>query len=200
MSNHRIALSPRSERMHGVATPPNPVRGYDPTAKFLHWLLVLLVLAQFTISFLMPGIGPNSVPGTLINLHFSFGVVILVVMAIRLLHRLRYPVPLDMPDSPAWERFTAGATHRLFYFILLVGPFLGWASASAHKLPVTVFGVATLPDIAKPKARWALTAGDIHRYMMWTLLALIGLHALAALYHYFFRHDGVLQRMLPARR
>jgi cytochrome b561 len=35
--------------------------------------------------------------------------------------------------------------------------------------------------------------------MMWTLLALIALHAAAALYHYFIRRDGVLQRMLPAR-
>jgi cytochrome b561 len=26
---------------------------------------------------------------------------------------------------------------------------------------------------------------------------LVGLHVLAALYHYFVRRDGVLQRMLP---
>jgi cytochrome b561 len=30
-----------------------------------------------------------------------------------------------------------------------------------------------------------------------SLLALIGLHVGAALYHYFVRLDGVLQRMLP---
>jgi cytochrome b561 len=104
-----------------------------------------------------------------------------------------------MPDSPEWERWAAHATHVIFYFILLVGPFLGWASASAHKLPVSVFGIIALPDIAAPKARWALTAGDLHTWMMWTLLALIALHAAAALYHYFIRRDGVLQRMLPAR-
>jgi cytochrome b561 len=33
--------------------------------------------------------------------------------------------------------------------------------------------------------------------MMWTALALITLHMLAALYHRFVRHDGVLQRMPP---
>jgi cytochrome b561 len=31
------------------------------------------------------------------------------------------------------------------------------------------------------------------------MLPLIGLHVVAALYHYFIRRDGVLQRMLPAR-
>ena len=176
---------------------PAGTQGYDPVAKSLHWLIVALVLTQFVISWLMPGIGRNTVPGPLINLHFSFGVLILVAMAIRLAHRLMHPVPLHIPDSAPWERWIAHATHEFFYAMLLIGPFLGWASASAHQLPVTVFGLFTLPDIAAPEARWALTAGDVHTYAMWTLLGLIGLHAAAALYHYFVRHDRVLQRMLP---
>ncbi|TAL99823.1 MAG: cytochrome b [Pusillimonas sp.] len=176
-----------------------PVQGYRSLAKWLHWLVVLLVLTQFVIAILMPDIGPHTVSGTLIDLHFSFGVLVFIVMAIRLVHRQFYPVPLDMPSSPAWERLAAQAVQFVFYFILLVGPFLGWASASAHKLHVNVFGVIPLPDIAAPRARWALTAGDVHTVAMWLLLALIALHAAAALYHHFFRHDGVLQRMLPAR-
>ena len=179
-----------------AATSPSP--RYGTTAKWLHWSIVLLVLVQFGIAILMPDIGPHTVAGTLINLHFSFGVLILVLMAVRLGNRLRHPVPLDMPGSPAWERLAAHVTQLAFYFILLVGPFLGWASASAHKLPVDVFGIMTLPAIAAPRAHWALTAGDIHIYMMWTLAALIGLHVLAALYHHFLRRDGVLRRMLPA--
>ncbi|HTN64943.1 MAG TPA: cytochrome b [Burkholderiaceae bacterium] len=193
-----MTLPSRDFRTIGSAQGVVAIQGYRSTAKFLHWLVVLLVSSQFVIAILMPGIGPNTVPGTLINLHFSFGVLILVVMAIRFIGRLLHPVPLDMPDSPAWERWTAHATHVAFYLILLLGPFLGWASASAHKLPIKVFGIFSLPDIAVPKARWALTAGDIHAYLMWTLLALIALHAAAALYHHFFRHDGILQRMLPA--
>ncbi|HEY9460119.1 MAG TPA: cytochrome b [Paralcaligenes sp.] len=175
------------------------VQGYSSLAKLLHWMIVLLVLAQFVVAILMPDIGRNTVPGPLINLHFSLGVLILVVMAIRFMFRLLYPVPLDMPGSPLWERWTAHATHLVFYFILLTGPFLGWASASAHKLPVDVFGIFVLPAIAPAKADWALAAGDIHAYMMWMLLVLIALHVAGALYHRFFRHDGVLRRMLPVR-
>lgn len=184
----------------GPAQSALAAQGYSTTAKSLHWLVVLLVLTQFLIAFLMPEIGPNTVPATLISLHFSFGVLIFIVMVIRLNHRLLHPVPLDMPDSPAWERSAAQAMQLTFYFILLVGPFLGWASASAHKLAVNVFGIFALPDIAAPKAHWALTAGDIHTYMMWVLLVLIAGHAGVAFYHYFFLRDGVLQRMLPARR
>jgi cytochrome b561 len=176
------------------------VPGYGLTAKSLHWLIVAVVAGQFIVSWLMPNIGRNTRPGTLIDLHFSLGVLILAIMAVRFIHRLYEPVPLAMPDSPRCERWMAQGLHRLFYLLLLVGPFLGWASASAHDLPVNVFGLFTLPPIAAPKARWALTAGDIHKVGMWTLLALIGVHVAAALYHHFVRHDRVLQRMLPAAR
>ncbi|MBV6272392.1 cytochrome b [Alcaligenaceae bacterium CGII-47] len=175
---------------------PRP-SGYSATAKTLHWLIVLLVLAQFVVVFLMPSIGRDTVLEPLITRHFSIGVLILVVMAFRWMLRLHHPVPLDTPGLAAWERWLAYATHRLFYFILLIGPFLGWASASAHSLSVNIFGVIPLPSIAAPKASWALTAGDIHTVMMWTLLALIGLHVAAALTHHYFRHDDVLRRMLP---
>lgn len=59
---------------------------YSALGKGLHWLIAVLVLFQFVISTLMPDIGPKTVPGTLINLHLSFGVVILSVMTIRFVH------------------------------------------------------------------------------------------------------------------
>ena len=198
--NYQGTLMPHKQDSRSIGrTHGSSAQGYNATAKWLHWLIVLMVLAQFTIAILMPDVGPKTVPGTLLNRHFSLGIVILVVMAVRLIYRWRHPVPLDMADSPVWERWAARAVHLTFYFILLVGPFLGWASASAHKLPVKLFGVIALPDIAAPRAPWALTAGDIHALMMWVLLALIVLHAAAALYHHFSRRDNVLRRMLPAR-
>jgi cytochrome b561 len=170
---------------------------YTPAAKALHWTTVLLVATQFVTALAMPDIGPHTEPDSWISLHFSIGILILCAMGARLVHRLMYP--LEASQAPAWERFAALLTHRLFYLILLVGPFLGWASASAHRLTVGLFGLVALPPIAAPKAGWALTAGDVHATAMWVLLALVGLHAAAALYHHFVRHDGTLRRMLPAK-
>ena len=172
---------------------------YSAAAKLLHWLIVILVAIQFLTAYLLPHIGRDTQPSTVISLHFSFGVLILVVMTVRFVHRLRYPVPLEANDAPPAERFLAKSAHRLFYLILLIGPFLGWASASAHKLPVTLFGIVPLPAIAQPGAGWAHQAGDIHSTAMWALLWLIGLHAAAALYHHFIQHDGTLRRMLPLK-
>jgi cytochrome b561 len=170
---------------------------YSTTAKALHWLAALLVVSQLVTAALMPYIGPKTQAGAVINLHLSLGVVIVVLTAMRAVNRLLDPVPLDTRDARAWELLAAQATHRTLYFILLIGPFLGWASASAHRFPVTLFGLVPLPALASPRDRWALVAGDVHTLMMWMLLGLVTLHASVALYHHFVRHDAVLLRMLP---
>ncbi|MEP6792469.1 MAG: cytochrome b [Ramlibacter sp.] len=169
---------------------------YGPAGKAFHWTVAALVACQFVTALLLPHIKLDTPLDTTINLHFNFGLLILVVMAARLVHRWRHPVTVAPGDSPRWERTLALAMHRLFYAILLVGPFLGWAAASAHSVPVRLFGVLTLPGLAPRGAEWGYLAGDIHGYAMWTLLALIGIHAGAALYHHFVRHDDVLRRML----
>jgi cytochrome b561 len=170
---------------------------YDGPAKALHWLIVALLSIQFITALLLPHIKVDTVPDTVINLHFSFGIVILVVMAIRLLHRWMRPVAVAPRDAPALERLLARAMHVSFYVILLIAPFLGWAAASSHSVPVSLFGLVQLPAIAARGAKWGSLAGDVHGYAMWTLLGLVGLHACAALFHHFVRHDDVLRRMLP---
>jgi cytochrome b561 len=172
--------------------------GYSATAKWLHWLIVALVLSQFVVAVLMPDFGPRTVPGTLVNLHLSLGLLIFLLTAVRFVNRQFVPVPLDDRNSPEWQRLAARAMHLAFYVLLLLAPFLGWAAASAHRVPVTFFGLASLPPLAPPRARWALRAGDIHSWSMWVLLALIALHAAVALYHHFVRKDEVLRRMLPS--
>ncbi len=81
-------------------------------------------------------------------------------------------------------------------FQLGLAIFVGWAAASAYCVPVRLIGWLTRPSLAPRKAQWGFEAGDIFGYAMWTLLCLVGLHAAAALYHHFFRHDQVLRRML----
>ena len=170
---------------------------YDTAGRVFHWTVALLLAGQFVTALLLPHIRVDTPTDTTINLHFNFGLAILVVMAARLLHRWRHPVRVAPEDPSRWSRSLAIAMHRLFYVILLIGPFLGWAAASAHSVPVRLLGLITLPALAARKAPWGLLAGDIHGWAMWTLLVLIGGHAGMAIYHHFVLHDGVLRRMLP---
>jgi len=172
-------------------------RGYGGAAKALHWLVFALVLAQYIVAIMMPGIGRGTVPGTLINLHMSIGVTILLVIVVRWLWRVDHRVLPAIADMPAWEQRFARATHALLYLFLVIDPILGWANASARDWTITLFGIASLPHIVPPKSALGMRAGDLHTWLGWTLLVLIGLHVAAALYHYFVRRDRVLQRMLP---
>lgn len=172
---------------------------YSVNAKRLHWLIALLIVAQFLVTLLMPDIKEGMTMEPVITLHFTLGLLVLLLMAVRLVVRLRNPVEAATTPGKPLERVLAVGVHRLFYAILLTSPFLGWIAASAHGLPVALFGIVELPALAADHAEWGHQAGDVHGLVMWTLLGLIALHAGAALFHHLVRRDDTLRRMLPDR-
>jgi cytochrome b561 len=174
------------------------IAGYTSTAKLLHWLIVALLIVQFVIAWTMPHIGRNTQPDTLINLHFSFGVFVLLVAVVRLAWRATRAEPVPEDGLPPWQLQSARIVHWLLYGLLFVVPILGWLNACWRGFPVMLFGLVEFPKlIATRAAGWGWT-GDVHGLLAnYLLLAIVGLHVAAALYHYFVRRDSVLQRMLP---
>jgi cytochrome b561 len=171
--------------------------GYTFTAKFLHWLIVALLVTQFTVAWTMPHIGRNTPVTTLISLHFSFGIVILAVAIVRLLWRAIQGEPAPLDGLPPWQVQSARVIHWLLYLQVLVLPVLGWINASSRGMPVVLFGLE-LPKLIGTRAPGWRWTGDVHNLLAnYMMLTLVGLHILAGLYHYFIRRDHVLQRMLP---
>jgi cytochrome b561 len=171
--------------------------GYTSTAKFLHWLIVALLVAQFIFAWTMPHIGRNTPVTTLISLHFTFGVVILVVAIVRLSWRTIHGGPQPEDGVPPWQTMSARLIHWLLYLLLFVVPVLGWINASWRGMPIVMFGLELPKLIATRAQRWSWT-GDVHTILAnYVMLTLVGLHILANFYHYFIRGDRVLQRMLP---
>jgi cytochrome b561 len=171
--------------------------GYGAVAKLLHWLIVGLLLVQFGVAWTMPEIHRGTTPEGLITVHLSLGASILALAVLRLCWRLIYPVPLLTDDVPAWQQLAARATHALLYLLLFVVPLLGWANASARGFAVDLFGFIPLPALMPKDSALGLGLGDIHTLAAYAILALAGLHMLAALYHHFWLRDRVLTRMLP---
>lgn len=179
--------------MSATGTPP----GYSGIAKLLHWLVVGLLVAQFVIAWLMPHIGRNTQPNTIINLHFSLGIVILAVLILRLAWRWTHPEPPPLDGIPPWQTRSARVVHGVLYLLLLAIPVLGWMNASWRGFDVSVFGLFALPRLMATRAAGFAWTGDIHTVLSWyVLLAFVGVHVAAALYH-ALRRDGVLARMLP---
>jgi cytochrome b561 len=173
--------------------------GYTDTAKALHWTVVVLLIAQFIFAWTMPHIGRNTPVSTLISLHFTFGIMILAVAGVRLGWRLTHPEPATEDGLPPWQVLSARVVHWALYLLLFVMPILGWIDASWRDMPIVMFGLELPRLVAARTPGWGWT-GDIHVLLTtYVMLALVGLHVAAALYHYFFRRDGVLQRMLPGK-
>ena len=170
---------------------------YTGTAKSLHWLILALLIVQFVLAWMMPHIGRNTPLTTLIDLHFSFGVLILFVAAIRLIWRLTHSEPEPEAGVPPWQYQTAQMAHWLLYLLLFVVPILGWINGNWRGYSVTLFGLFQMPKVMATRAPgWSWT-GDLHTLLaMYAMLPLIGLHVAAALYHHVIRRDRVLQRML----
>lgn len=178
---------------------PDSSAGYTGTAKALHWLIVVLLIAQFTFAWTMPHIGRNTPVTTLISLHFTFGVIILAVAVVRLIWRMTHGEPAPLAGIPPWQVNSARVVEWLLYLLLFVIPVLGLINANWRGMPVVMFGLEMPHLIGVRAPGWDWT-GDVHGLLAnYVLLALVGLHVLAALYHYVVRRDGVLQRMLPGR-
>ncbi|MEI9803624.1 MAG: cytochrome b [Pseudolabrys sp.] len=170
---------------------------YTGTAKALHWTIVVLLIGQFIFAWTMPHIGRNTPVTTIISLHFTFGIIILAVAIVRLIWRATHGEPAPLDGISPWQVTSARVIHWLLYGLLFVVPLLGWMDVSRRGMPVVMFGLQLPKLLATRAPGWT---GDVHGLLAnYLMLALVALHVAAALYHYFVRRDGVLQRMLPDR-
>ena len=175
---------------------PRPMpKSYDSVTKILHWLIFLSVAAQYAVGEFMPHIGRKTQEVGLVYVHIFLGGAIILFIAAAIVWRITHPVP-QLPELPPWQRVAASLTHWALYILILVMVLLGWAAANSRGWPVTVFGVP-LPAVAKNGDRWAHSAGDVHTFLVNVLLGLVILHVGAALYHWLFLRDKVINRILP---
>ena len=109
---------------------------YGPTAKVFHWLIVALLLVQYSIGWLMPDIHRGDKPGAAMTFHVSVGLTVLVLIVLRFAWRLGHPVS---PESslPPWQRLSSEAVHWLLYALVL--------ATTAHRLAVRL--VSRLVDV-----------------------------------------------------
>jgi cytochrome b561 len=179
----------------------NTAERWGPVSQALHWLVVLLVLVLAAV-----GLSLDSLPKTpkyfwVFTMHKSIGISVLALVLLRIGWRLYAGAPAPVAGTPSWQARIAAATHVLLYALLLAMPLSGWLYDSASGLrPFRWFGLVLMPKLAAPGKALADNARDAHAWLFWVLVALVALHAAAALHHHLFRNDPTLSRMLPAKR
>ena len=166
----------------------------------MHWFMLLLLVAVYACielrEFYPRGSDPRE---ALKQWHFMLGLAVFALVWLRLALRLKGHPPRILPSVPAWQHRFAVTMHLALYAFMIAMPLLGWLLLSAEGKPVPFFGFE-LPALVGTDAALADSLDTLHEAIGTAGYYLVGLHALAALFHHYFLHDNTLLRMLPQRR
>ncbi len=155
------------------------VKHYSTGLSLLHWLVAIMFAASYVISDGMPKYFDQhleniDVSGQWVaNFHVYAGLAFIAVVIIRLIVRLISQKPEPIESSDSLLNKVATGTHHLLYLLMFLVPVagvIGWYEK------ITIFG-------------------DIHVFLMNLMLALVGLHVGAAIYHQVILKDGILSRI-----
>jgi cytochrome b561 len=158
---------------------------YSGAQKVAHWLILALCISQFPTASAIQrthmagpfGLKPAEFDLFLHKVHAWSGWTILLLALVLLVLRLRRGAPALPPAMPAWQRLAAHAAHACLY-------------AGIVALAVTGTGAMYLSRSFAP----------VHIALTKFGMALVAVHAAAALWHQFVLRDDVLGRMVPRRR
>lgn len=169
---------------------------YGRVAIALHWAMFLLVIWVGVLG-LLHDTWPKQTQSFWINIHAMSGLILWILLVLRFTWRIKHAPPI-LQDVGEFSRTLSGPVHLMLYGLMFIIPLIGVVTFIWHGR-VFDFGLFRLdPGVHSNRAVFHPTE-DIHGYLAYALFALAAVHALAALWHHFVRHDDVLRRMWPGR-
>jgi cytochrome b561 len=180
-----------------LAFPQTDNAQYTRTAIVLHWVIALLIVANFVLGLTMVDLPLSPQKLKYFSYHKWTGITIWLIVMLRIVWRLGHRPPLLPAGMPGWQRAAAHVSHFALYLLMFAIPISGWLYSSAAGKPVVYLGLVPLPDLVAPDKQLAERLELLHITLNFTLLGLVLLHVLAGLKHHFIDRDSVLARMLP---
>jgi cytochrome b561 len=171
--------------------------------------MALMILVQVPLGFLMvqaydAWLATHGDPARVMSLsraHHTLGFLVLILVVARLAWRANNPTP-DLPATLVrWQRQLARVTHAALYALLFAFPLSGWSALSAYtgQFPIFFFAWDDVPRLVPQASAGSAFNSDLFtaiHVVCWKIGAgVLLLHAGAALWHSFVKHDGVLRRM-----
>jgi cytochrome b561 len=173
-------------------------RGWSVRIRLLHWLTVILLVAQVIVAFGFMA-GRDMAAMRWLPFHMSVGISLLVIVVFRLVLRLVDRAPVR--SEPPLQRRAAGVAHASLYILLLLALGTGWFAYAPMPLmrPAVLFGALPMPTAPRFGLGSARDFASIHKVVVWALLSLAMVHIAAAMSRALVRSDGVLEGMLVGK-
>lgn len=175
----------------------NSPERYGLIAILIHWLVALTVIGLFALGYWMVDLTYyddwyKRAP----DIHRSIGLLLFGVMLLRVLWRAVNQNPAPLPGHRRWEVISAHLAHSLLYLLLFVAMISGYLISTADGSSISVFGWFDVPSVTGQVKGLEDTAGTVHYWSTWAIVALAAVHAAGALKHHVIDRDRTLRRML----
>lgn len=178
----------------------NTDRCYGLVSQAFHWLVVALILFQYTWAWRINYAEGLRERFELVTQHKTIGMAVLSLAVLRLAWRL-FNRPPPLPDHlKRWEQIGAKTGHWLLYGLIFAVPLSGWTYSSAAGLGDYWWGPVSFPSLVESNEALEDVMARVHQVLGITLGVVAGGHALAALRHHFWVRDDIMKRMLPLWR
>ncbi len=183
----------------------NDKHGYGALTKFMHWAIVVLFVFQYAGAAIMLRTGETQTTlglsqPTYYNWHKSLGLAALVLAILRLINRKAGTLPAWASTISPFEQKLIHRMEPLLYGAMLAMPVSGYLFCMAGGYGVTLFGAIELPNPIGTQPLLASVARITHIAAGFALLLPLGLHLGIVLCHHYVEKDGLIRRMLPARK
>ena len=161
---------------------------YPKSIIILHWITFVLVAMVYLTA------GDPTTAGLRGPIHVVGGISVFILFFVRLIFIFLYRRSIPQTEIIHSYQIILFKIVRFFlYLCLCIVPIAGWLALSSFtdNYKVLSFNLPLLSSV------WGSEyIGDVHQFLGNFFIALVGLHACAALIHHFIFKDNVLKSML----
>ena len=147
----------------------------------------------------MPRLPEGALQNQLFDLHRSTGILVLALAILRVSAGIALGSPSPASNLTRFEGIASITAHRALLLLIFLMPLVGWASMSAYRADVSVYGLFILPNILPQDPTLYALLSWTHTILGYAMAAILVAHIGGALLHGLLYRDGVLNRMLPER-
>src|SRR5690606_24155010 len=142
---------------------------YSGTAQLLHWLIAVLIVAQFTLVWTADALPRGDTRTMLMLTHTSVGFTVLVLAVLRLAWRFMHRPPAFPATMSVAEQWLARTTHWGLYLLIFLMPLSGWLLWMTAGRDINWFWLISIPGpLGKDRELHELFE-TAHEFMSWLL-------------------------------
>tara|TARA_B100001121_G_C18594148_1_gene576152 strand:+ start:26 stop:556 length:531 start_codon:yes stop_codon:yes gene_type:complete len=166
---------------------------YGLLAKLFHWITFVILIVQVPFGFYLVGLEFSDRRIDLENIHILIGILVFYITLIRLIWKFFNPSPVSGNNFFKGQIFIAKVNHFLLYLSIFTITISGILKKlyMGEKLNFLFFSYG----FKKDNFQLADLFYEFHIYANYLLIALVALHILAVIVHYFIFKDKILNKI-----